>query len=113
MRLAEKADLIAESLPEAFWNRVISDDDNSIGAKHARKAQKIDNGIDMQSQVSSIPSASWQNLYDQMIAKQLLTPEEIKIMKIAVQMPNKIPSVKQSRILVDILEKGRSEGMEI
>lgn len=43
--------------------------------------------------------------------KRLLSPKEIGILQIAGQVPNKIPTEKQSAILLDILAKARQEGI--
>jgi hypothetical protein len=48
-----------------------------------------------------------------MNTKRLLTPKEIGFMNVAAQMPAKIPTESQSRVLISILEKGREEGIEL
>jgi hypothetical protein len=35
------------------------------------------------------------------------------VMNIAAQMPSKIPTESQSRILLAVLEKGRAEGLQV
>jgi hypothetical protein len=47
------------------------------------------------------------------MAKRLLTPKEQGILNIAVQMPAKIPTEKQCAVLLDTIDKGRSEGLAI
>lgn len=113
IRLVEKTDAIAGLLPEDFWRGLASNEDNQHEAKSARKVQKIDNDIEGQLQILAIPGVRWKMLCSQMSAKQLLTPKEIGIMNIAAQIPTKIPSESQSRILVGILERCRSEGIFI
>jgi len=112
-RLSEKTDAISELLSEEFWAGLASDEDNRCETKTARQIQKIDNGIEAQRRVVAIPRLHWQTLCSQMVARQLLTPKEIGIMNVAAQMPAKIPSESQSRILIGILEKGRSEGIVV
>lgn len=111
--LSEKADAIAELLPEEFWIGLASDEENQWEAKTARQIQKIDNGIEAQRRVFAISGPQWQALCLQMSAKKLLTPKEISIMNVAAQMPVKIPTESQSRILIGILEKGRKEGIAL
>lgn len=110
-RLAEQADAISDLLPEEFWTRLASAEDNRIEAKTARQTQKIDNGIEAQERVITIPASSWRTLHTQMSNKQLLTPKEISILNVAAQMPAKIPTESQSRVLIGILEKCKNEGI--
>lgn len=110
VRLIEQVDIISAGLPATFWTSLVSLDENRQEARTARQTQKIDNGIEAQRQVFSIPSSIWQSLSTQMSSKRLLTPKEIGILNIAVQMPGKIPTEAQSKILIAILEKGRAEG---
>jgi hypothetical protein len=113
MRLLEQADRIADLLPEAFWKSLASADDDKHESKTARQTQKIDNGIEAQRQVIAIAPSTWQGLCARMSAKRLLTPKEIGIMNVAAQMPSKIPTEGQSRILLGILEKSREEGLVV
>lgn len=112
-RLLEQAEDIAKLLTEELWAGFISAEDNKHETKSARQTQKIDNGIEAQRQVISIAPAIWQRLRAQMSAKRLLTPKEVGIMQIAAQIPNKIPTESQSRILLEILRRSRVEGFTV
>lgn len=110
-RLTEQATAISKLLPEEFWVELISVEDSRLDAKAARETQKIDNGIEAQRQVIAIPASRWRSICDQMNSKHLLTPKELSIMKVAAQIPTKIPTENQSRVLIGILEKSRDEGV--
>lgn len=112
-RLCEQIDAISDELSDAFWRTLVSVDESNHEAKSAKQTQKIDNGIDAQRKVFSIAPASWQLLCEQMDSRSLLTPKELSILAVAARMPSKIPSEAQSRVLLDILEKGREEGFQI
>ncbi len=112
-RLCEQIDTISDELSDTFWRTLVSLDESKHEAKSAKQTQKIDNGIDAQRKVFSIAPASWQLLSEQMDSKSLLTPKELSILSVAAKMPSKIPSEAQSRILLEILEKGREEGFQI
>lgn len=111
VRLAEQADAICAELPDAFWRSLVSLDENRYEAKTARQTQKIDNGIEAQRFVLSVPAASWSQLGSRLSAKQMVTPKEIGILNIAAQIPGKIPTERQCIILIEVLEKGRREGL--
>jgi hypothetical protein len=112
-RLLDEADHIAELMPDEFWTVLASAEDNRHEAKTARQTQKIDNGIEAQRQVLAIAPVTWQGLCARMSAKRLLTPKEIGIMKVAAQMPTKIPTESQSRVLLEILKRSQVEGFVI
>ena len=104
----EKLEII---LPDAFWHELISLEEMDSETKAAKKTQKIDNGIDAQKKVFSIPPDQWLKITEELSKKQILSPKEVGILQVACQMPNRIPSEKQSIILLDIYEKARSEGL--
>lgn len=110
-RLVEHADAISAALPDSFWSSLVSLDENRHEAKTARQTQKIDNGIEAQRFVMSVPAASWAELSTRLAAKRLATPKEIGILNIAAQLPGKIPTERQCMVLIEILEKGRHEGL--
>jgi hypothetical protein len=110
-RLFEQADDIAKLLPEEFWAALASVEDNQHEAKTARQTQKIDNGIEVQKQVFEVPTAHWSLILKEGTSRRLLTPKEMGILKIAEQMPTKIPTEKQSAVLMEILGKAQHEGI--
>lgn len=110
-RLIEKTDEIAEELPEAFWDGQTSTRESIYQAKTARENQKIENGIEAQRQVFEVPPAKWSEILKKAAGQTLLTPKEMDIVRIAEQIPAKIPTERQSAILVQILAKARQEGI--
>ncbi|WP_404934610.1 AIPR family protein [Nitratireductor sp. L15S-10] len=110
-RLLEQADNIAGLLPEEFWAALASAEDNRHEAKTARQTQKIDNGIEVQKQVFEVPAAHWSLILKEGTSRRLLTPKEMGILKIAEQIPAKIPTEKQSAVLMEIFDKAQQEGI--
>lgn len=100
-------------LPDDFWNELVSADEAATEAKSAKKTQKIDNGIDAQRKVISIPASEWRKIQQLLAARRLLTPKEQGILAIAVQMPSKIPTEKQCAVLLETIDKARAEGISI
>lgn len=87
--------------------------DQSMLDRDARKTQQIDNGIQLQQKVLSIPAEKWVSIHKYLLERKLLTTKEEDLLRIAMRMPSKIPTDKQCVVLLDILEKGRLEGMMI
>ena len=79
--------------------------------KSAARVQKIDNGIEAQKKIMSIPAAKWRQITADGNKKNLFSPMEIGILQVASKIPAKIPSEKQSVILIEILAKAALEGI--
>lgn len=112
-RMLEHIGEFADLLPEEFDGECLSRDDHLSERRAARNTQKVDNGIEAQAKVFAIPAAKWIVIHDALATKRLLTPKETGILKIAMQIPVRIPSDKQCAILIDTIEKARAEGISI
>lgn len=112
-RMLEHMDEFADLLPDEFDGECLSRDDHLSEKRAARNTQKVDNGIEAQTKVLAIPSAKWIVIHDVLVAKRLLTPKEIGVLKIAMQMPMKIPTDRQCAVLLDTIDKARAEGVMV
>ena len=113
MRMLEKMDDFSDLLQNDFDAELLSRDEQLSEKRAARNTQKIDNGIEAQTRILAIPAAKWIIVHDALSAKRLLTPKEIGVLKIAMQMPMRIPTDKQCVVLLDILQKARAEGVSV
>lgn len=111
-RIQGRMDKIEKSLPSEFYSQLMSSDEQAAENRTAKQTQRIDNGIEAQRQVLEIPVEKWVHLHQALNEKAFLTPKEIGILKVAMQIPAKIPTEKQCAVLLDILEKGREEGVQ-
>lgn len=112
-RLQSRIGDIEKLLLSEFDEQLLSLEDQASEVKTAKQTQKVDNGIEAQRRVLEISAAQWKRLYQALSVKHLLTPKEIGILNIAMQIPVKMPSERQCAVLLDTLEKGRSEGVII
>lgn len=112
-RLQSRIEDIEKLLPSEFDDQLLSLEDQASEVKTAKQTQKVDNGIEAQRRVLEISAAQWKRLHQALSVKHLLTPKEIGILNIAMQIPAKIPTERQCAVLLDTLEKGRSEGVII
>ena len=110
-RLQGKINGLDKLLPKRFRDELISTTKIAEEKKSARKTQIIDNGIVAQKKVLEISGPKWQSLLHKAQEKGLLTPKETGILQIAAQIPGKIPSEKQSKILVGVLDRVEQEGI--
>jgi len=102
---------LKELLPVNFFDSLSPIETTNHEVKAAAKLQKLDNGIEAQKQVYIIPGQRWKIIMEEGNKRHLFTPKEVKVLQIAVQIPRKIPSAKQSIILLEILNKVRAEGL--
>jgi len=110
-RLLGTIDRLEAALPENFFADLISLEEQNSENKDAKATQKIDSGIEAQKRVIAIPAAKWHTVLHELSRRRLLTPKETGVLQIAVQIPAKIPTEKQSLVLLDVIEKARLEGL--
>ncbi len=90
---------------------LLDNDEIKSREKGAEKIQKIDNGIIAQNYVIEKGPEYWKEVAQYGLEGAFLSPKEMGIIGIACKIPNKIPSEKQSEIVVKIEEKLKSEGL--
>jgi hypothetical protein len=104
---------VEKLVPAEFYDRMLSLDDQTTETKSAKKTQRIDNGIEAQRHVLAVSATDWSRLHKALLAKDLLTPKEVGVLQVAMQIPVKIPTEKQCAVLLDVLTRGRAEGIEL
>lgn len=109
--MEEHIDEIASVLPSEFYEHLVSLEDQTATARFARQTQRVDNGIEAQKRVLEVQSAEWIKIHESLLERGLLTPKEVGVLKVAMQIPNKIPTEKQSLILLEIADRARMEGV--
>ena len=90
----------------------ISFNDRRDQIRENKSEQKIDSGIDIQSKVLEL-GPKWKEIKAYAEKECHLTPTEASILDIASQIPNKLPSEKQSKICFEVLNRVIDEGYEL
>lgn len=111
MRIQARTEAIANILSKEFYDQLVSSDDQIATERSAKKTQRLDNGIEAQQKVLAVSSGEWAHLCQLLLERHLLTPKEEGVIRVAMQIPGKIPTERQSLILLKILDKGRQEGI--
>lgn len=89
-------------IPVSLRNELISIQDIKTEKQEARKVQRIDNGIEAQKLVFKIAEeGKWCEIKQFGIENDMLTQQEISLFDIACSIPNKMPSEKQSLLIVN------------
>lgn len=91
-------------------NYLISKEDEKSEKSHAKKDQKIVNDINLSTEVFNYGAEFWKRVNDFVIKNGIVTPSEVSILRIAVQLPNKIPNTYQCKKLLDLLNRAIEEG---
>lgn len=110
-QLQTKTDELIGLLPKHFFDELIDEGYVKDDLRYAKKTQKINNGIEAQKAVYKISGENWAKILSRGLDKDLFSIMEIGILKVASQMPTKIPTEKQSFVLLEILEKAKLEAI--
>lgn len=105
---------LIQELPISLQNELIAElkDTEEINEdkKVAEKNQKIDNGIFAQQYILEKGAEYWRQIAQYGLKQALLSPKEMGIMEIACEIPIKIPSEKQAKVLAEIEKRVIDEG---
>ena len=97
-------------LSQDFVDELLDISDIMKLEKDAEKIQKIDSGILTQQYVFEKGAHYWKELANFGLKKTSLSPKEMSIIKIACDIPNRIPSEKQAKVLVEIEKRMKDLG---
>lgn len=110
-RMTSRIEAVEAALPAAFYDHLVSLGDLEETMRSAKRAQKVDNGIEAQKKVLAVSASEWARINRSMLERNLLTPKEVGVLKVAMQIPLKLPTEKQSMVLLEVLHKGQIEGI--
>ena len=99
-------------LNEAFISELIGKEIAAVDGKDAKKVQKIDDGINAQKKVLSLGPEKWKELSAWGFSQKFLNEKDMGILQVAVKIPGKIPSEKQSIHLMKLLSRMEGEGFQ-
>lgn len=104
---------ISSDLDPDFEDELIGLDTVHDRKSEAKAVQKVDNGIEAQAKVVELGPNTWSNLLTWNNDEMCFSPNELGIIQVASRIPNKIPTDKQSRTLLKLLERAVEEGFYI
>lgn len=96
--------------PERWRSELSSKDDIKQGARAGVRDQRLLNGIEAQTLVVSAGGLPWEQLSAWGQARNLLSPNEIGILRVAAAVPARIPSERQALKAIECMRRLRSEG---
>lgn len=101
---------LSTPLPKEFEAMLVPRRQILARQRDAAVTQRIDSGIDAQMQVLQIPVDEWKNMRRWAESRGLVTPKESQILGIATMMPTRLPSDRQSALLLDLSQRIRDSG---
>lgn len=101
------------TLLDEFISSLVDVSDEKSDETNAKKERKVINQLNSEIEVITLGEDYWKNALDFGLANKLLTPMEEDLLKIAANFTknNRIPSTKQSSIILEIREKLLEEGL--
>lgn len=106
---------VADTTPpvlKAFLDLITDRSEVKQRKKAAARTQRVDDGISAQAEVVKRPASYWKRLLDWGLAHRVVAADEAAGLKIAAQLPNKIPNEVYCRKILQALARAEEEGFE-
>lgn len=109
----KRVQTISYTLPVEIKNFLIGQKELRFAFREAKADQRKVLDTEAMNNVVEISAKQWQKVLAFMTSKRLVSPDEMNALKVACQIPNKIPTTAQCRKLLSLLEKLEEEGFKL
>lgn len=92
---------------------LIGRDELKVAEREAKYDQQIDSDTEIMTKIINISQEQWQNALSFAMRGRMITPDEHTAMRIACQIPQKIPTPVQCKKLLAVLERLQEEGFKL
>ena len=99
--------------PKALEVELVSKAERDESRRSAVSDQRLLNGIEAQTAVVQAGPGLWSEIKEWGMTKGLLSPGDQETLNVAMSMPTRVPSVKQSNRSIEILKRLRDEGCQL
>lgn len=100
-------------LPDEIKDCLVGQDAMRTEVKEARADRRIEIEANAMTRVVEIRPDQWRSALDFAAGKRIITPEEHTALRIACQLPAKVPTPAQSKKLIALLERLYEEGFKL
>lgn len=100
-------------LPPKIEECLIGIDEIKVAVKEAKADQRIVQETDILTKVVEIQPEQWQSAMSFATSKRMALPDELTALRIACQIPSKIPTPAQSKKLIALLDRLYEEGFKL
>lgn len=104
---------IGYALPGEIKDCLVTNDDIRSVVREAKSDRRVELDTDVMTKVIEITPAQWRTAMDFGVSKRMITPEELIVLRIACQIPTKLPTPVQSKKLITLLERFYEEGFKL
>ena len=88
-------------------------DELRIAVRDAKADMRIEKDTDVMTRIVEIQAEQWQNVMSYATSKRMVSPEELTALKIACQLPLKVPNPVQCKKLIAVLDRLYEEGFKL
>ncbi len=92
---------------------LIGQEDMRVTIKEGKEDRSIELDADAMTKVVGITSDQWRTMMEFGVSRKMVTPEELVALRIACQLPFKMPTPTQSRKLITLCERLNEEGFTL
>jgi len=92
---------------------LITHDEQRTAVRDAKADRRIEKDADAMTKVVGIRADQWQCVRDFAVGKGMVTEDELLALRMACQLPRKIPNSFQSKMLIALLDKVYEEGFKL
>lgn len=104
---------IEYKLPSEIEDCLVGQDAMRTVVKEARADRRIEMDADAMTRVVEIRPDQWRGAMDFALNKRMITPDECTALRIACQLPLKVPTPAQSKKLIALLQRLYEEGFKL
>ena len=109
----ESVQSITHLLPDGIDNCLIGKEEMRTAAREARQDTRIVTETETMTKVVEIAPAKWREALEFATSKRLVNPDEMMVMRIAAQIPAKIPTPTQCKKLLVVIDRLYEEGFKL
>ena len=110
----KKVQEISTLLPVEIKNCLISQNEQKRAVREALADQRIISNAEIQTKVClEFTVEQWENALKYAVSKKMLSPDEHTALRIACQIPSKMPTLQQCKKLLSVMERLQAEGFKL
>jgi hypothetical protein len=92
---------------------LIGREELKVAEREAKYDQRIDSDTEIMTKIIELSQGQWQNALNFAMNKRVITPDEHTALRIACQIPQKMPTPVQCKRLLAVLERLQEEGFKL
>jgi hypothetical protein len=109
-RICARLGDLKSSLSVGFINDLASTSEVKAEERQSKKVQVEDDKIQAQVFVSRIPTSTWRLVLEEGARRKLLSPKEADCLRLAQQLPSRVPTSRQCLVIIAALDKLKEDG---